>query len=1630
MRLQQQPCRQGDLLVADQVDVSVVLVAADADGRRVHVARPEEVVPLDGLAGDRVELDSEGDAVVDSRAGPGESEAGGDPPRQDARVEGTFGADDRLGQGGQVAGLGGVEFLGRARAGRVAAVGHGRDHGLLASLDSRVGRAVGRRSGAGVDHRRAQRPLACGFDGVEHALHLSRGRAQPVRRPDAVDPPAESLQHLLAQAVAVAGRRRRPVGRPVAFDAQQVPPGVGGVDDGEIDDEPARADLRMHRQPPRDEGVRDGLLEGRGEPARRRGVTGRLGGRGELQVPLQGRDAAGLRARQVDVLGADGREYHAAAPRAGDQHVQAPPPVVLVQRPEVHRDLPVAVAPVSDRQEDHVALVALDRFEILDEERLGAVAVEERFDRVVLAPELLDLVEDCELLGAAERADTERHVAALPGVVEHGLGDPPRLVAVGLGSAAVVDVLAVVDHRQPVLRAVGVGGGERHEVAVVEVRVGKGDQRLVPAAVVPLQPVGGQDHGAAVEDGFHVRQARDGFRGRLTRHAEEVGRRELLGVADQHELPPPGDGAERVGGFDLAGLVEDHHVEPHAVAREELRDRQRAHHEAGLELLDRVRRVGQELADRPPAALPPRLALKDAQLRTRRGLDAVERALGDDPRVQPDAGGPDRLAVQLREGDAVSLVGRPVEAAQLLPLAQGVFRPLLEELLLHRQREQLGLDAFFARRGREIRHRRLLARLQGGLVARPLEQRLRLGGHAVQTGEQVGEAHARHGPVEDSVVHLQRRGQRIPRLPPRGEAALERLGRLGELARVRIRGGQVGAARIDPPGLDEAVEIRQPGRQVRQRLPVALAPAPGGVEGVSPQLVRRFQRAADLLQAAELLHVAGQFVAPRSVSRLPSAADLQAVRPVRRSQHTRPRVPVLCAALRDAAPLAGPNDGQVVPPGHPVQSLDVPSDAVDHLPQFRGEGLPDRPVQQSPGGFGRVQRHPRRVERRTCGRQVGRFRRARQRRNAGGGVANVRSRLARRADDLLGIASRPGRHRRDSRPTPGVLARWPDAAALAAQLADEALEFVDPLAVPVGETGQVAAHVGHVAEQRQASDRLVGRHPGRPVRGVQGLDVAVQAAPETLQLLALAVRRGARRASLADDPLEFRSNRAAVRLRAVQFQAEVAQPDAVEAPLDDLQGRELLADEQHGPPRAEALGEDVGDGLALARARRAFDDETPPLSRREDCHLLAGVGVHDLAEVVRGEQFVELRRVRQGGCVFGFEHVVGAAQRADERVGQQAGLSAFVRGPSRRVEVHVHQVFREREEAQVDVVDHVPPVALSDGGPDGLQVSGDVEVAPVVGGSGQVDADLRQLAGEAGVEDGVVFQSRDLEAVSRRRPLQAHRQQHQRRQERPLRVVLVDPPQEPHGQEQQVHAALGDGRPRRLVDPQQVRLQRLIRQRRLEEQVGVPLGQLAPAIQHGRQVRLREQVVLVMFRIFVRQLGVGDRLARLARLVLRRLDGGQGGLRRIGLFVRPGRQGGKGRQRGGRRFVGELRRLRLTRRVDLLLAVEQLVLLLRQERQLPLLREQQSPDLARQLVDDLHCRSLRRAEIQQAIPRGQVEQALPRQRQLLSDPIVHQTSPRPGNTNPHVTSRRLFPRPHREARPICRAPCPVAAGRG
>jgi len=151
----------------------------------------------------------------------------------------------------------------------------------------------------------------------------------------------------------------------------------------------------------------------------------------------------------------------------------------------------------------------------------------------------------------------------------------------------------------------------------------------------------------------------------------------------------------------------------------------------------------------------------------------------------------------------------------------------------------------------------------------------------------------------------------------------------------------------------------------------------------------------------------------------------------------------------------------------------------------------------------------------------------------------------------------------------------------------------------------------------------------------------------------------------------------------VQFQAGGAEPDAAEAPLHHFQRRKLLRHEEHAAAIQHGLRDDVGDGLALARARRPLDDDVAGAAHGFRRQRLAAIDIHDVVQALDRDLGIHIGVVgegRRGG------QRLPAHQRTHDRMGEQARVG-------RGVQVPPHQELLEAEQPDGEAISvHRPPL--------------------------------------------------------------------------------------------------------------------------------------------------------------------------------------------------------------------------------------------------------------------------------------------------------------------------------------------------
>src|SRR6185437_17105510 len=118
----------------------------------------------------------------------------------------------------------------------------------------------------------------------------------------------------------------------------------------------------------------------------------------------------------------------------------------------------------------------------------------------------------------------------------------------------------------------------------------------------------------------------------------------------------------------------------------------------------------------------------------------------------------------------------------------------------------------------------------------------------------------------------------------------------------------------------------------------------------------------------------------------------------------------------------------------------------------------------------------------------------------------------------------------------------------------------------------------------------------------------------------------------------------------VDVEHRLTQVDALQPGEHGVDGGAFLGDEQYLAAPGHQGGDQVGDGLALAGARRSVDHQAVPGQHRADRAALRGVGVqdrvvlvrrveHGLGRVVAVQQFLRLDVAGDGG-----DHIAVAEQ--------------------------------------------------------------------------------------------------------------------------------------------------------------------------------------------------------------------------------------------------------------------------------------------------------------------------------------------------------------------------------------------------
>src|SRR6056297_2917186 len=271
------------------------------------------------------------------------------------------------------------------------------------------------------------------IDGLPQPLHLGAGVIEPVRRPDSMEPPAQPLEDLLAQPIPVPARLGGMIARAIALHAEDETIRPVGMPNAEIDPIAGGAHLRDNLAT---KGLDLGgyvVLERALGFSRTPDLVRDMARGAILQPGAEHSHPARLFFASQDVGRLERGKGHDLALRAGEEHVQPAVTVRRVDRPETLVNPGAgAFRAVECRDEHHIALVALDRLQVLDEElferviTLLPVAHVVLDMRVALQLALKVLANELLLIGV-HGADAEREVRMIAHMRHCSLHDLARL---------------------------------------------------------------------------------------------------------------------------------------------------------------------------------------------------------------------------------------------------------------------------------------------------------------------------------------------------------------------------------------------------------------------------------------------------------------------------------------------------------------------------------------------------------------------------------------------------------------------------------------------------------------------------------------------------------------------------------------------------------------------------------------------------------------------------------------------------------------------------------------------------------------------------------------------------------------------------------------------------------------------------------------------------------------------------------------------------------------------------------------------------------------------------------------------------------------------------------------------------
>ncbi|MNF92139.1 hypothetical protein D3C84_747760 [compost metagenome] len=195
-----------------------------------------------------------------------------------------------------------------------------------------------------------------------------------------------------------------------------------------------------------------------------------------LEEVFQGSYAVFRRGIDVQLITAEVTEHAHRQLGPRDQNVESTMPTIFIERAKFTGDTTGFISAVTNADEDHVALITLNVFEVFYEERFAALCGEKHFGLRCLTPQQLDLDTDQIPLGDTECSHPQGKFRRLQRMLHHREGDRLGFFLVGASATTVIQRVGQIIEAHTLGVEMLTSRGKHHQFAVVELDVGDSDQ--------------------------------------------------------------------------------------------------------------------------------------------------------------------------------------------------------------------------------------------------------------------------------------------------------------------------------------------------------------------------------------------------------------------------------------------------------------------------------------------------------------------------------------------------------------------------------------------------------------------------------------------------------------------------------------------------------------------------------------------------------------------------------------------------------------------------------------------------------------------------------------------------------------------------------------------------------------------------------------------------------------------------------------------------------------------------------------------------------------------------------------------------------------------------------------------------